>query len=143
MIKYNQASFDLRWKENLVKHQKFAKYYDHGCGLDFDRGLELIFVCFISFLQNGIIQYQKSLLFYKYIKSKSLNSMHLWWTHFLQWSQPILLSVSNTSFSQKLHEQFVIYKIPKVKRIGRQKKNFYMTITIALPTTKMLSINIK
>ena len=25
----NHASFHLWWKENLVKYQKFSKYYDH------------------------------------------------------------------------------------------------------------------
>ena len=27
----NQASIHLWWKENLVKRQKFSKYYSHGC----------------------------------------------------------------------------------------------------------------
>ena len=27
----NYASFHLWWKENLLKHQKVSKYYDHVC----------------------------------------------------------------------------------------------------------------
>ena len=30
-ITNNQASFHLWRKENLIKHKKFSKYYDHGC----------------------------------------------------------------------------------------------------------------
>ena len=29
---YNHASFHLRWKENLVKHQKVSNYYENDCG---------------------------------------------------------------------------------------------------------------
>ena len=25
------ASFQLRWKENLLNHQKVSNYYEHGC----------------------------------------------------------------------------------------------------------------
>ena len=32
-ITNNQISFYMLWKENFVKHQKFSKYYDHGCRL--------------------------------------------------------------------------------------------------------------
>ena len=30
-ISNNHASFHLWWKENLVEHRKFSKYYDHDC----------------------------------------------------------------------------------------------------------------
>ena len=30
-ITNNKDSFSLRWKENLVKHQKVSKYYDQDC----------------------------------------------------------------------------------------------------------------
>ena len=30
-INNNHAPFHLWWIENLVKHQKFSKYYDHDC----------------------------------------------------------------------------------------------------------------
>ena len=30
-ITNNEASFHFWLKENLVKHQNFSKYYDHGC----------------------------------------------------------------------------------------------------------------
>ena len=30
-INKNHASFHLWWKEDLVKHQKVSKYYDHHC----------------------------------------------------------------------------------------------------------------
>ena len=30
-ISNNRTSFDLRWNENLVKHQKVSKYYETGC----------------------------------------------------------------------------------------------------------------
>ena len=32
-ITNNQISFYMLWKESFVKHQKFSKYYDHGCRL--------------------------------------------------------------------------------------------------------------
>ena len=32
-ITINQASFQLWWKYNLVKHRKFSWYCDHRCGL--------------------------------------------------------------------------------------------------------------
>ena len=31
-ISNNRALFHLRWKENLVKHQRVSKYYENGCG---------------------------------------------------------------------------------------------------------------
>ena len=30
-ITNNQSSFQLRWKENLVKHQKVSEYYENDC----------------------------------------------------------------------------------------------------------------
>ena len=30
-ISNNRASFNLWWKENLLKHQKISKYYESGC----------------------------------------------------------------------------------------------------------------
>ena len=30
-ISNNRTSFELRWKENLVKHQKVSKYYETRC----------------------------------------------------------------------------------------------------------------
>ena len=30
-ISHNRASFHLRWKENLVEHQKVSKYYENDC----------------------------------------------------------------------------------------------------------------
>ena len=32
-ITNNHTSFNLRWKENLLKHQKVSKYYEHDCRL--------------------------------------------------------------------------------------------------------------
>ena len=32
-ITNNHTSFHLWWKENLVRHQKVSKYYDHDCSL--------------------------------------------------------------------------------------------------------------
>ena len=34
-ISNNRVSFHLRWKENLVKHQKFSKYYENDCSTSF------------------------------------------------------------------------------------------------------------
>ena len=57
------------------------------------------------------MQYKKSLLLCNYLKSKSLNSLHLWWNHFLQSSQPISLTVSEASFSKTLHGDWSYIKL--------------------------------
>ena len=46
-INNNRTSFQLWWKENLAKHKKVSKYYDHDC--DFYRNCKI-------FIQNNCKQ---------------------------------------------------------------------------------------
>ena len=51
-ITNNQASFHLWWNENLVKHQKFSKYYDDGCSYPWNLRL---FIDGHMILQNYVL----------------------------------------------------------------------------------------
>ena len=45
LVSNNQASFQLWWKERLVKHQKVSKYYDNDCSV-FMMGMNKTQRCF-------------------------------------------------------------------------------------------------
>ena len=47
-ISNNRASFHLRWKENLLKHQKVSKYYENDCRQQHVRGN----ICFYFFFSS-------------------------------------------------------------------------------------------
>ena len=55
-IANNRASFHLRWKYNLVKHQKFSKYFDDDCLQNFLLFLSLLTAPIVknSYILDGI-----------------------------------------------------------------------------------------
>ena len=48
-ITNSRASFNLWWKENLVKHQKVSKYCDHDC-------LQIFLFLFMSLLEAVVVK---------------------------------------------------------------------------------------
>ena len=55
-IANNRASFHVRWKDNLVKHQKFSKYFDDDCLQNFLFFLSLLTAPIVknSYILDGI-----------------------------------------------------------------------------------------
>ena len=65
LISNNRASFHLRWKANLLKHQKVSKYYESGCNFRWVRWRYTCLAHYISSIE--IFHFME--IFFKEVKN--------------------------------------------------------------------------
>ena len=81
-ITNNQPLFQLWWKENLVKHQKVSKYYDHDCSL-----FSHSFIYLSNNLWDGYINDKlKISIDFKNKQRKCMKQCFLKWKNILFWN---------------------------------------------------------
>ena len=85
-ITNNRASFHLWWKENLVKHQKVSKYYNHDCSYEQ-----------FKFQRSLLSSYYCSKSHHRWLNKVSWSNKGLWNCYFL-----ITLLFEWTTFSEPL-----------------------------------------